>query len=209
VITVPVSNVIKVKVKDARIVKLTSVGQLVMCMDVDGGSEYEYAGSGKLVRTKTPSVNKQTAQRDANRAKAIAETERLKKQKQEEDERLKQAELAKRALDAIADEERMLADKKKMINSGNIPAGLIDKNAKRRKKKDAAKTVEAGGLVKVAKLEGEDGWALFEEAESAPFTLSKASSGKFHTLVECESARDRVNERRAKKADGGVGAKAA
>jgi hypothetical protein len=205
VITVPVGNVIKVK--DPRIIRLTSVGQLIMCMDVDGGSEYEYAGSGKLVRTKTLSVNKQTAQRDADRAKAIAETERLKKQKQEDDEQHKRAELAKRALDAIADEERMLADKKQMIKSGNIPAGLIDKNAKRRKRK--TDTPATATSVKVAKLDNEDGWALFEEAESAPFTLPKAGSGKFETLVECESARDRVNERRAKKAEAAVGATAA
>ena len=48
--------------------------------------------------------------------------------------------------------------------------------------------------------------ALFEEAESAPFSLSKGGSSKFDTLVECESARDRVNERRAKKAETAVGA---
>jgi hypothetical protein len=194
VITVPVGSVIKVK--DPRIVKLTSVGQLVMCMDVDGGSEYEYVGSGKLVRTKTPSVNKQEAQRDADRAKAIAETERLKKQKQEEDEQHQRAELAKRALDVIADEERMLADKKKMIESGNIPAGLIGKGGKRGGRKGTAPAAATG--VKVATLENEVGYALFEEAAFAPFTLDKAISGKFDSTKECEEARVRVNEKRAK-----------
>jgi hypothetical protein len=196
VITVPVGNVSKIK--EPRIVKLTSLGELVVCMDVDGGSEYEYAGSGKLVRTKTLSLNKQKAQRNADRTKAIAETERLKKKQQEEDEQRKRAELAKRALDAIADEERMLADKKKMIKSGNIPAGLIGKTTKRRKSKATAPAAVTS--VKVAKLENEDGYALFEEAAFAPFTLNKATSGKYATRAECEAARESVNAKRAKRA---------
>lgn len=190
------------KVTEPKIVKLTSIRQLVMCMDVDGGSEYEYAGSGKLVRTKMQSVNKQKGQRDADRAKAIAETERLKKQKQEEDEQHKQAELTKRALDTIADEERMLADKKKMIKSGNIPAGLIGKNGKRGGRKATAPA--AARNVKVAKLDNEDGYALFEEAAFAPFTLDKATSGKYATQAECEAARDSVNAKRAKRAEAAV-----
>jgi len=150
-------------------------------------AEYVYSGHGKLSVVAYPAVLEQKWEEERK------ESERLLKQEREEKEAEKKrraAEAAKRDLDNIAEAKET-------------------KNAKRRKKKDAANTVEAGGLVKVAKLEGEDGWALFEEAESAPFTLSKASSGKFHTLVECESARDRVNERRAKKADGAVGAKAA
>ncbi|MFZ0275649.1 MAG: hypothetical protein WA254_13300 [Candidatus Sulfotelmatobacter sp.] len=155
--------------------------------DKETDAEYLYSGHGKLSVVAYPAVLEQKWEEERK------ESERHLKQEREEKEAEKKrraAEAAKRDLDNIAEAKET-------------------KNAKRRKKKDAANTVEAGGLVKVAKLEGEDGWALFEEAESAPFTLSKASSGKFHTLVECESARDRVNERRAKKADGAVGAKAA
>lgn len=155
--------------------------------DKETDAEYVYSGHGKLSVVAYPAVLEQKWEEERK------ESERHLKQEREEKEAEKKrraAEAAKRDLDKIAESKET-------------------KNAKRRKKKDAANTVEAGGLVKVAKLEGEDGWALFEEAESAPFTLSKASSGKFHTLVECESARDRVNERRAKKADGAVGAKAA
>ena len=152
--------------------------------DKETDAEYLYSGHGKLSVVAYPAVLEQKWEEERK------ESERHLKQEREEKEAEKKrraAEAAKRDLDNIAEAKET-------------------KNAKRRKKKDAANTVEAGGLVKVAKLEGEDGWALFEEAESAPFTLSKASSGKFHTLVECESARDRVNERRAKKADGAVGA---
>jgi hypothetical protein len=155
--------------------------------DKETDAEYLYSGHGKLSVVAYPAVLEQKWEEERK------ESERHLKQEREEKEAEKKrraAEAAKRDLDNIAEAKET-------------------KNAKRRKKKDAANTVEAGGLVKVAKLEGEDGCALFEEAESAPFTLSKASSGKFHTLVECESARDRVNERRAKKADGAVGAKAA
>lgn len=155
--------------------------------DKETDAEYVYSGHGKLSVVAYPAVLEQKWEEERK------ESERHLKQEREEKEAEKKrraAEAAKRDLDKIAEAKET-------------------KNAKRRKKKDAANTVEAGGLVKVAKLEGEDGWALFEEAKSAPFTLSKASSGKFHALVECESARDRVNERRAKKADGAVGAKAA
>ena len=155
--------------------------------DKETDAEYVYSGHGKLSVVAYPAVLEQKWEEERK------ESERHLKQEREEKEAEKKrraAEAAKRDLDTIAEAKET-------------------KNAKRRKKKDAANTVEAGCLVKVAKLEGEDGWALFEEAKSAPFTLSKASSGKFHALVECESARDRVNERRAKKADGEVGAKAA
>jgi hypothetical protein len=66
--------------------------------------------------------------------------------------------------------------------------------------KPQTKAVATVGLVKVAKLENEDGFALFEEAASAPFTMDKATSGKYATQAECEAARDSVNAKRAKRA---------
>jgi len=47
--------------KQVRPVRIAQVNQLVVCMDVDGGSEYVYEGGGKLKRTDTPSAY----QRDA------------------------------------------------------------------------------------------------------------------------------------------------
>jgi hypothetical protein len=202
VLTVKIDDVRKVS--EPKRLKITSVGQVVLCSDVDGGSEFEYLGGGKLKRTKTPSANLQRKAQEEARAKAQAESARLKKQTQEEAERQKQAELTKKALDALKDEEQMLEEKKRMVKQGKIPAGLVAKRVGKRKAPSSDLA-----LVKVAKLEGEDGWALFEKAESAPFTLNKASSGRFDKLAECEAARDRVNERRAKKADGGVGEKVA
>jgi hypothetical protein len=49
------------KLKQARPMRLSQVNQLVVCMDVDGGSEYVYAGGGELKRTDTPSANQQDA----------------------------------------------------------------------------------------------------------------------------------------------------
>lgn len=47
--------------KQARPIRIAQVNQLVVCMDVDGGSEYVYAGGGELKRTDTPSANQQDA----------------------------------------------------------------------------------------------------------------------------------------------------
>jgi hypothetical protein len=47
--------------KQARPIRIAQVNQLVVCMDVDGGSEYVYEGGGKLKRTDTPSANQQDA----------------------------------------------------------------------------------------------------------------------------------------------------
>lgn len=161
--------------------------------DKETGAEYLYSGHGKLSVVAYPAVLEQKWEVERK------ESERHLKQEREEKEAEKKrraAEAAKRDLDKIAEAKE-------------------SKNAKAKKSRKAATLVGADpeldrkGMVKMAKLDGENGFALFEEEESAPFTLSKASSGKFHTLVECESARDRVNERRAKKADGAVGAKAA
>ncbi len=47
--------------KQARPIRIAQVNQLVVCMDVDGGSEYVYEGGGVLKRTDTPSANQQDA----------------------------------------------------------------------------------------------------------------------------------------------------
>jgi hypothetical protein len=47
--------------KQARPIRIAQVNQLVVCMDVDGGSEYVYEGGGKLKRTDTLSANQQDA----------------------------------------------------------------------------------------------------------------------------------------------------
>ena len=161
--------------------------------DKETDAEYVYSGHGKLSVVAYPAVLEQKWEEERK------ESERHLKQEREEKEAEKKrraAEAAKRDLDKIAEAKE-------------------SKNAKAKKSRKAATLVgsdpklDRKGMVKMAKLDGEDGFALFEEAAFAPFTLSKASSGKFHTLAECESARDRVNERRAKKADGAVGARAA
>jgi hypothetical protein len=47
--------------KEAPTVRITGLNQLVICMDVDGGAEYEYVGGGQLRRTDSPTVKQQQA----------------------------------------------------------------------------------------------------------------------------------------------------
>jgi hypothetical protein len=88
----------------------------------------------------------------------------------------------------------------------NIAEAKESKIAKAKKSRKAATLVgsdpklDRKGMVKMAKLDGKDGFALFEEAAFAPFTLDKSTSGKYATQPECEAARDSVNAKRAKRA---------
>jgi hypothetical protein len=148
--------------------------------DKKTGAEYVYSGHGKLSGLEYPVVLQQKWEEERQESEEFLKQEREEK---EAGKKLRAAEAVKRDLDKIA-------------------AAMEAKNARGKKSRKvvAAPAVAAASSVKSAKLEGEDGWALFEEAASAPFTLNKASSGKFDKLAECEAARDRVNVKRAKRA---------
>lgn len=124
VVTMPIDSVSKVK---AASVKKINKGDLILCTDVEGGGEYQYEGEGKFKRTKTLSLNKQKEARDAETASLRAEADRKKKEKAEAEEKRLAEEKKNLALKAIEDNEKMLADQKKMVKSGTIPAGLIGK----------------------------------------------------------------------------------
>jgi len=173
--TVDASSIKKVTIHNAEI------GTFYI-RDRETGKEYVYSDHGKLSVVTYPPVLEAKWEEEHNER-----MERLKEdqQRKQDDNKRRHAENAKRDLDKIAEVKET-------------------KNAKRRKKKDAANTVEAVGLVKAAKLENEDGFALFEESASAPFTLNKATNGKYGTLAECEAARDNVNAKRAKRAAAAV-----
>ena len=153
--------------------------------DKETDAEFVYSGHGKLSVVAYPAVLEQKWEEERK------ESERHLKQEREEKEAEKKrraAEDAKRDLDKIAEAKE-------------------SKNAKAKKSRKAATLVgtdptklDRKGMVKMAKLDGEDGFALFEEAAFAPFTLDKATSGKYATQPECEAARDSVNAKRAKRA---------
>lgn len=135
ILTLPIDNVKKVVEPPVKVKKINA-GDLILCTDVDGGTEYEYVGNGKFTRTKTLSLNKQAQLHADERQKEADHIAKEKKKKADADEKQKQAALAKAALDAIADNEKMLADQKKMVKAGQIPAGLVGK--KLGKKADSA-----------------------------------------------------------------------
>jgi hypothetical protein len=145
---------------------------------------YVYSGHGKLTVMKYPDVLEQKWNDEAKERE-----ERLKQEREEKEaeKKRRQAEAAKRDLDKIA-------------------AAKEAKNAKAKKSRKAATSVgsdpklDRKGMVKMAKLDGEGGYALFEETAAAPFTLSNATSGKYLVQKEAEEARERVNEKRAKAA---------
>jgi hypothetical protein len=148
--TVDASSIKKVTIHNAEI------GTFYI-RDKDTDKEYVYSDHGKLSLVIYPPVLEAKWEEEHKER-----MERLKEdqQRKEDDKKRRQAENAKRGLDKIAEAKET-------------------KNAKRRKKKDAAKTVEAVGFVKAAKLENEDGFALFEEAAFAPFTLGNAARASF------------------------------
>lgn len=144
---------------------------------------YVYCGHGKLTVMKYPAVLEQKWNDDAKERE-----ERLKQDREEKEaeKKRRQAEAAKRDLDRIAKAKEA-------------------KNAKAKKSRKKASSagepkLDRKGSVKMAKLDGEEKWALFEENTFAPFTASNAVSSLFDTLKECEQARERVNEKRAKAA---------
>ena len=153
--------------------------------DKETDKEYVYSDHGKLSLVAYPPVLEAKWEEEHKER-----MERLKEDQQRKDEEKKrrQAENAKRDLDKIAKAKE-------------------SKNKKSRNRKATAPAVTTS--VKVAKLENEDGFALFEEVASAPFTLDKATSGKYATQAECEAARDSVNAKRAKRAAAPVAATAA
>jgi hypothetical protein len=169
--TVDASSIKKVTIHNA------AIGTFYI-RDKETGKEYVYSDHGKLsLVTYPPVLEAKWNEEHKERMERLKEEQHRKA----EEKKSRQAENAKRDLDKIAKAKET-------------------KNAKRSKKKDAAKTVEAVGLVKAAKLKNEAGFTLFEEAAFAPFTLDKATSGKYATQAECEAARDSVNAKRAKRA---------
>jgi hypothetical protein len=152
--------------------------------DKETDAEYVYSGHGKLSAVAYPAVLEQKWEEERK------ESERLLKQEREEKEAEKKrraAENAKRDLDNIAEaKESKIAKAKKSRKA----ATLVGSDPK----------LDRKGMVKMAKLDGKDGFALFEEAAFAPFTLDKSTSGKYATQPECEAARDSVNAKRAKRA---------
>jgi hypothetical protein len=146
--------------------------------DKETGKEYVYVDHGKLSLVTYPPVLEAKWEEEHKER-----TERLKEdqERKENEKKRGQAESAKRDL-------------------GKIAKAKESKTARRSKKKDIAKSVEAVGLVKAARLEDEEGFALFEEGASAPFTLDKATSGKYAAQAECEAARDSGNSKRAQRA---------
>lgn len=143
--------------------------------DKETDKEYVYSDHGKLsLVTYPPVLEAKWEEEHKERMERLKEDQ----QRKEHDKKRRQAENAKRDLDKIAKAKE-------------------SKNAKRRDRKATAPA--AATSVKVAKLENEDGFALFEEEASAPFTLDKATSGKYATQAECEAARESVNAKRAKR----------
>jgi hypothetical protein len=166
--TVDASSIKKVTIHNA------AIGTFYI-RDKETGSEYVYADHGKLsLVTYPPVLEAKWEEEQKERTERLKEDQRRKKNKKKRG----QAESANRYLSKIAKAEK--------------------RNATRSKKKDIAKSVEAVGLVKAARLEGDDGFALFEKAAFAPFSLDKATSGKYAAQAECEAARDSVNSKRAK-----------
>jgi hypothetical protein len=135
---------------------------------------YVYVGHGKLTVMKYPAVLEQKWNDEAKERE-----ERLKQEREEKEAEKKRrhAEAAKRDLDRIAEAKEAKAKKSR---------------------KKAASELDRKRSVKLAKLDGEQKWALYEEEAFAPFTASNAVSSLFDTIKEAEVARDRVNEKRAK-----------
>jgi hypothetical protein len=165
------------------IVHTAEVGSFYI-RDKETDAEYVYSGHGKLSVVAYPAALEEKWEEERK------ESERLLKQEREEKEAEKKrraAEAAKRDLDKIAEAKEA-------------------KNVKTKKSRKAATSIgsepklDRNVMVKTAKLDGEDGYALFEETADAPFTLPNATSGKYLVKEECEGARDRVNEKRAKAA---------
>jgi hypothetical protein len=122
VITLPAEDV--EKITPAKVTQVTT-GQILLLMDMDGGSKYQYVGGGKIKRTGKPTVN---AQRKA--AEEAAEKEReakakAKREAAEKSEQAKKVELQRRAMDALKEEEALLEEKRRTLKKGAIPADLI------------------------------------------------------------------------------------
>ncbi len=144
---------------------------------------YVYSGPGKLTPMKYPAVLEQEWSDEAKERE-----ERLNQEREEKAaaKKLREAEAAKRGLDRIA----------KAKKAKNAKA----KKSRQKAASNGAPTLDRKGSVKTAKLDGEEKWALYEEGTFAPFTASKAVSSIFDSVKECEQARERVNEKRAKAA---------